>query len=177
MVHEVVELPKEHGALEFGDFVLSSGERSPYYLDVKKVVTNPVALQRIGAIIAGAHEFDVVAGVAVGGIPLAVAVALAKQRPFAIVRKEEKGHGKAGRIIGDVGGRRVLLVEDVTTSGGSALDGVRALRAAGGTVELAVTGVDREAGAAARLAKEGVRLEALARASEILRAVEENSNR
>lgn len=177
MVKEIVELLKKHGALEFGEFVLSSGEKSRYYLDVKKVVTDPAALRRIGEIIAGAYEFDVVAGVAVGGIPLAVAVSLEKQRPFVIVRKEEKGHGKAGRIIGDVEGRRVLLVEDVTTSGGSALEAVRALRAAGGIVDLAVTVVDREAGAAARLEKEGVRLDALARASEILTAAEENSNR
>jgi len=75
-----------------------------------------------------------------------------------------------------VEGRRVLLVEDVTTSGSSALQGIRALREAGGVVDTAVAVVDREAGAKEGLAREGVRLEALAKASEILRAGMENSN-
>jgi len=80
-------------------------------------------------------------------------------------------------IIGDVERKRVLLVEDVTTSGSSALMGIRALREAGGIVDCVVTVVDREAGAERNLEREGVRLEALAKASEILGAGKENSNR
>ncbi len=176
MVNEIVQLLLSYKALEFGDFTLASGEKSSYYLDIKRVVTEPEALRRIAAVISRRYNFDVVAGVAVGGVPLAVAVSLTSKKPFAIVRSEEKGHGKSGRIIGNVEGRRVLLVEDVTTSGSSALQGIRALREAGGVVDTAVAVVDREAGAKEGLAREGVRLEALAKASEILRAGMENSN-
>jgi orotate phosphoribosyltransferase len=177
MVNEIVQLLNRYGALEFGDFVLASGEKSTYYLDIKKVVTRPEALERIAALISRTHDFEVVAGVAVGGVPLAVAVSLASGKPFAIVRNQEKGHGKHGMIIGDVERKRVLLVEDVTTSGSSALMGIRALREAGGIVDCVVTVVDREAGAERNLEREGVRLEALAKASEILGAGKENSNR
>jgi len=97
--------------------------KSSYYLDIKKVVTRPEALQGIAAVISRMYDFEVVAGVAVGGVPLAVAVSLTSGKPFAIVRSQEKGHGKPGMVIGDVRGRRVLLVEDVTTSGGSAASG------------------------------------------------------
>ena len=109
-----------------------------------------------------------VAGVAVGAVPIAVAVSLASGRPYAIVRKEEKDHGKAGTIVGDVNGRNVLLVEDVTTSGGSALYGLAALRAAGAEVDRVVTVVDREAGAHEALAEKGASLFALVRVSELL---------
>ncbi|MDI6898682.1 MAG: orotate phosphoribosyltransferase [Methanolinea sp.] len=177
MVNEIVQLLLRYGALEFGEFVLASGEKSSYYLDIKKVVTRPEALQLIAALIARRFEFDTVAGVAVGGVPLAVAVSLESKKPFAIVRSLEKGHGKSGRVIGDVSGRRVLLVEDVTTSGGSAIQGIRALREAGGIIDTAVVVVDREAGAVESLGREGVRLEALAKASEILNAGRENSKR
>ncbi len=109
-----------------------------------------------------------VAGVAVGAVPIAVAVSLASGRPFAIIRKAEKDHGKAGTIIGEVSGRNVLLVEDVTTSGGSALYGLAALRAAGAHVDLVVTVVDREAGAHEALAEKGASLHALVRVSELM---------
>jgi len=106
--------------------------------------------------------------VAVGAVPIAVAVSLASGRPFAIIRKAEKDHGKAGTIIGEVSGRNVLLVEDVTTSGGSALYGLAALRAAGAHVDLVVTVVDREAGAHEALAEKGASLHALVRVSELM---------
>jgi orotate phosphoribosyltransferase len=145
-------------AIEFGDFTLASGAKSTYYIDVKTAVTNPDLLQAIATAVAGLEEFDVVAGVAVGGVSLAVATALAAKKPYAIIRSSEKGHGKKDIVIGHVRGRNVLLIEDVTTSGGSALYGIDALRAAGATVDRVVTVVDREQGAAAMLAGHGIRL-------------------
>ena len=106
------------------------GTKSPYYIDVKSAVTNPDLLSAIASEIAQTHKFDVVAGVAVGGVPLAVATALVTKKPYAIIRASEKGHGKKDLIIGNVREKDVLLVEDVTTSGGSALYGIDALRAA-----------------------------------------------
>ena len=147
---------------------LASGAKSNYYIDIKSATTNPRVLSAIGRAIADEFEFDMVAGVAVGAVPIAVAVSLASNRPFAIIRKEAKDHGKAGTIIGDVEGRTVLLVEDVTTSGGSALFGLSALRAAGASADRVVTVVDREMGAADLLRKENASLYALVRVSEVL---------
>ncbi|MDD4566292.1 Orotate phosphoribosyltransferase [Methanoculleus chikugoensis] len=168
MVNPIATLLLECGAIEFGEFVLASGARSSYYIDIKAATTNPAILREIGAAIAEGWEFEMVAGVAVGAVPIAVAVSLASGRPYAIVRKEEKAHGKAGTIIGNVAGKSVLLVEDVTTSGGSALYGLDALRAAGAHVDRVVTVVDREAGAREALAEKGASLLALVRVSELL---------
>ena len=168
MVNPIATLLLECGAIEFGEFVLASGARSSYYIDIKAATTNPTILAEIGKAIAEGWEFDMVAGVAVGAVPIAVAVSLASGRPYAIIRKEEKGHGKAGTIIGDVAGKNVLLVEDVTTSGGSALYGLDALRAAGAHVDRVVTVVDREAGAREAFAEKGAALLALVRVGELL---------
>ncbi|KAF5085590.1 MAG: orotate phosphoribosyltransferase [Methanoculleus horonobensis] len=168
MVNPIATLLLECGAIEFGEFVLASGARSSYYIDIKAATTNPAVLGEIGRAIAEEEEFEMVAGVAVGAIPIAVAVSLASGRPYAIIRKEAKDHGKAGTIIGNVAGKNVLLVEDVTTSGGSALYGLDALRAAGAHVDRVMTVVDREAGAREALAEKGASLLALVRVSELL---------
>jgi len=156
------------GAIEFGEFTLASGQKSPYYIDIKTAMTDPALLGEIARAIATREPFEMVAGVAVGGVPLAVATALVSGRRFAIVRSQVKDHGKANPVIGDVRGRQVLLVEDVTTSGGSALYGVDELRRAGARVDCVVTVVDREGGAEERLASRGVRLVPLVRAQELL---------
>jgi orotate phosphoribosyltransferase len=167
MVNKIRDLLINAGAIEFGEFTLASGASSKYYVDIKTASTNPQLLSAIAAEVAGRASFDAVAGVAVGGVPLAVAVALHSGKPFAIIRQAEKSHGKSGAIIGSVSGRRVLLVEDVTTSGGSALYGVRTLRQAGAVVDQVITVVDREEGASEAFRNEGIELLALVRASEI----------
>ena len=169
MVNRIADALISHGAVEYGHFVLASGATSSYYLDVKSAMTDPALLGLVCEEIARRFPSDIVAGVAVGGVPLAVGVSLSGNRPYAIIRSGEKGHGKSGRLIGDVKGRNVLLVEDVTTSGGSALYGVAVLRDAGATISVVVTVVDREQGATASLAYEKVTLHALVKASEITR--------
>jgi orotate phosphoribosyltransferase len=168
MVNTIAELLIRHKAIEFGDFTLASGKKSPYYVDIKTAVTNPDLLVAVVSAIAEQHKFDVVAGVAVGGVPLAVATSIITKKPYAIIRAEEKDHGKKEVIIGAVRDREVLLVEDVTTSGGSALYGITALRAAGARADRVVTVVDREQGAGAMLRQQGVHLLPLVKVSEIL---------
>jgi orotate phosphoribosyltransferase len=167
-VNTIADLLIKHKAIEFGEFTLASGKKSPYYVDVKSAVTNPDLLAAIASAIAHAHPFDVVAGVAVGGIPLAVATSIITKKPYAIIRAEEKSHGKKDVIIGTVKDTDVLLVEDVTTSGGSALYGINALRAAGARADRVVTVVDREQGAGEMLRQQGVRLLPLVKISDIL---------
>lgn len=164
----IAEMLLECGAIEFGDFTLTSGAKSPYYIDIKSATTRPEILREIGEEIARRHTFERVAGVELGAVPIAVAVSLASGRPFAIIRKEEKAHGKKGAIIGDVQGRHVLLVEDVTTSGGSAIYGVRVLRESGAEVDSVAVVVDRESGGTEAMNAIGVRLDPLVSVSEIV---------
>jgi orotate phosphoribosyltransferase len=169
MVNTLADMLVEYKAIEFGDFTLASGAKSTYYIDVKTAVTHPGLLSAVASAVAGSQDFDVIAGVAVGGVPLAVAISLAANKPYAIIRASEKDHGKKSLIIGNVKGKRVLLVEDVTTSGGSALYGINILRAAGASVDCVVTVVDREQGAEAMLTGHGIRLLPLVRVSELLK--------
>ncbi|HZD43511.1 MAG TPA: orotate phosphoribosyltransferase [Methanomicrobiales archaeon] len=168
MVKSMARLLKERGAVQYGDFILSSGEKSRYYIDIKSAITDASLLRRIGEEIAASYTFDVVAGVAVGGIPIAVAAALASGKPYVIIRREAKSHGKPDLIIGTVAGKDLLLVEDVTTSGGSALYGAKAIRDAGGKIDSVVTVVDREQGAEETLLREGIHLHSLVRARDLL---------
>ena len=169
MVNLIADLLIKYKAIETGDFTLASGAKSTYYIDVKTAVTHPDLLNAIAKHVAESHEFDVVAGVAVGGVPLAVATALAAKKPYAIIRAAEKNHGKKEMIIGYVRNKRVLLIEDVTTSGGSALYGIETLRTAGAQADHVVTVVDREQGAETLLSKQGIEFLPLVRVSELLK--------
>lgn len=168
MVNNIASLLKRYKAIEFGEFTLASGQKSTYYVDVKTAMTQPDLLAAVASSIATSFEFDIVAGVAVGGIPLAVATAIVTRKPYVIIRALEKNHGKKDVIIGNVHNMNVLLVEDVTTSGGSALYGINALRAAGARADRVVTVVDREQGAEAMLKGHGISLLPLVRVSELL---------
>jgi orotate phosphoribosyltransferase len=167
-MNAIADLLIRFKAIEFGDFTLASGAKSRYYADIKTAVTHPEFLEVIAREIANRYTFDVVAGVAVGGVPLAVAISLAAKKPFAIIRAEEKNHGKKSLIIGDVNGKEILLVEDVTTSGASALYGISVLRNAGAHADRVITVVDREQGAGETLKEHAIDLIALVRVSEIL---------
>ena len=170
MVTRIADLLLKFKAIEFGDFTLASGMKSSFYVDVKSAVTHPELLAEIASEVTKNHEFDVIAGVAVGGVPLAVAVSLASRKPYAIIRAAAKSHGKKDVIIGSVAGKKVLLIEDVTTSVGSALYGIDALRSAGAVADRVITVVDREQGAESSLVEHGIRLIPLVRISEIRKA-------
>ena len=163
---------KNCGAVKFGDFTLASGKKSKYYVDIKKASTDPATLKVIAeqaAALIGNEYVDMVGGVALGGVPLATAVSLTSGIPLLIVRKEEKGYGTGGRFIGDLSkGSRVILIEDVTTSGGSVKDAIAAIREAGGFVDAVITVVDREEGAQQGLATLGVKLIPLVGASDLI---------
>lgn len=117
-----------------------SGIRSPVYVDNRALIYHPAAWHSIvegfrSLIDAASVDFDVIAGVALGGVPHSSALAYLAHTPSVFVRKEEKAHGKGQRIEGGaVRNRRVLLVEDLITTGGSSLSAVDVLRAAGALV-------------------------------------------
>ncbi len=161
-------------ALLEGDFVLRSGKRSSWYLDKYRFETQPDLLRALGDQLAAAAlgaepEALRLAAPALGAVALAASASMASDLPFIIVRGEAKEYGTANRIEGPFErGELVCLVEDVVTSGGALADAVDAVRAAGLVVRHAVCVVDREEGGADALARLGVRLHSLYRASDLL---------
>jgi len=166
----LVDMLKETGAVKFGDFTLSSGRKSNYYVDKYVFETNPSCLEAIGERIAGlASGVQRLAGIEIGSIPLAAIASVKSGIPFVIVRKERKGYGTNKLIEGVYQkGDRVLVIEDVVTTAKGALGAVHALRDAGLIVDMVVCVVDREEGGRENLEKEGVRVAALVKASELL---------
>lgn len=165
----LVEAIIEAGALRFGEFELAHGGTSSYYVDKYRFETDPDALSAIAEAFADHVGERRLAGVALGAVPLVTATSLRTGRPYVIVRKRSKEYGTANRIEGTLEpGEEVVVLEDVATTGQSALDAVTALRAAGATVEEVLVVVDRDEGASERLAGAGVRLTALLTATDLL---------
>ena len=170
---ELGALIVERALLE-GDFVLRSGRRSSWYLDKYRFETDPDILRALGEALAGAVEECEpkairLAGPALGAVALAASAAMASGLPFIIVRGETKEYGTAKRIEGPFeSGELVCLLEDVVTSGGALADALSAVREEGLVVRNAVCVVDREEGGSDALARLGVRLRPLFRASELL---------
>ena len=177
----MIEMLVERAYLE-GDFVLRSGRHSKYYLDKYRFETVPELLEALGERIAAAvkeHEPDAVriAAPELGAVALAAAGSLASRLPFLIVRKQAKGYGTSNKLEGiSESGELVCLVEDVVTSGGAALQAVEAVREAGLVCRTAVCVVDREEGGSDELARHGVRLWPLFRASELQKVVKSAAN-
>ncbi len=150
-------------AVVHGDVVLSSGQRASWYIDLRRVLLDGHAAPLAGRVmleLTADLDYDAVGGLTLGADPVATAMlhaAAAQGRPLDafVVRKAEKAHGLQRRIEGpDVAGRRVLAVEDTSTTGNSVLTAVDALREAG--AEVAGVAVVVERGARARVTERGL---------------------
>lgn len=160
----------ESGAIKFGDFLLTSGKRSKYYVDIKDAATNPEILSLISKIFISRIGNHKIAGVELGAVPLLVATAVLKGLPYIIIRKERK-HGTGKLTIGEIThGEEIEIIEDVVTTGGSILKAVNYLRENGAIVNRAYCVVDREEGGKELLEANNVTLEPLIRISEIMPA-------
>lgn len=152
-------------AVKRGNFTLASGKKSGYYLDLKLAYTNPDVMKSIISIMKEMMpegRVNRIAGMELGAVPLAVALSLQTETPFAIIRKEKKGYGAAKRIEGRIDeGDNVLLVEDVATTGGSIASAVEAIRGAGGSCSNAIAVIDRLEGAKENLQKINISLASL----------------
>ncbi|WP_240189209.1 orotate phosphoribosyltransferase [Nakamurella flavida] len=157
MAELVRELAVVHGRV-----TLSSGREADYYVDLRRATLHHEAGPLIGALLrqlTADWAYDAVGGLTLGADPVATAIMHAPGRPIDafVVRKEAKAHGMQRRVEGpDVTGRRVLVVEDTTTTGASPLEAVRALREIGTEVVGVATIADRETGADAVIAAEGL---------------------
>jgi orotate phosphoribosyltransferase len=147
-----------------GEFTLRSGKKSNYYLDKYLFTTDPVILAELGKLFAAHVEPGInrLAGAELGGIPLVTAAALASGLPTLFIRNQKKDYGTAKQLEGVLQpGDRVLLVEDVCTTGGQILEAAKVIEAAGATVAKIVGTVDREEGARENIEKAGYRFAAL----------------
>ncbi|MEX2219009.1 MAG: orotate phosphoribosyltransferase [Phycisphaerales bacterium] len=159
-------------ALLRGTFTLRSGRTSSYYLDKYLFSTRPEVLrplaglfaQRIAAIRAKGEggRVDRLAGAELGGIPLVTAASLETGLPCVFVRVKKKEYGTAKQVEGQLlAGERVVIVEDVATTGGAALEAAEALRGAGAEVVAIIATIDRQEGARENVERAGIAFEAL----------------
>jgi orotate phosphoribosyltransferase len=164
----LLEIIKRKSLLtEGGPFKLASGETSDYYLDMKPTTFDPEGAALIAEIVVQMllddADIDSIGGLELGAVPIIAAVCAHSwhERPIKgfVVRKEKKGHGTDQKIDGNFRDHtKVVLIEDVTTKGGSVMQAVRAVRERGGTVKKIITIVDRLEGATQNLEKEGIEL-------------------
>ncbi len=170
---ELVAALRDADAVKFGEFELSHGGTSDYYVDKYLFETDPRCLRLIASAFADRVGDETLAGVALGAVPLVAVTAAETDTPYVVVRKAAKEYGTGNRIEGRLpDGERVVVLEDIATTGRSALDAVEALRDAGATVERVLVVVDREEGASELLADAGVALESLVTADDLLAAAE-----
>lgn len=152
-------------AIVWGRVTLASGREADYYVDLRRITLDTTAAPLVGRVmleLTADLEFDAVGGLTMGADPVAgamlhAAAAQGRRLDAFVVRKEGKSHGLQRRIEGpDVTGRRVLAVEDTSTTGGSVMTAVDALREAGAEVVGVAVIADRSTGAAERIAEAGL---------------------
>lgn len=165
----IVDLLLNSGSVRFGQFTLTSGRTSTVYIDVKRAWTDPGRLATLAEALAHrVGDAERLAGMELGAVPLVVATALQTGRPYLVIRKGVRDHGTRQRFEGEIpAGAKVLLIEDTSSTGGSALESIRIIREAGGVVTRALVVVDRGMGAIEQLQAAGVSLEPLVTLAEI----------
>ena len=176
----LIEIIKSRSVETGRTFTLASGRTSDFYCNLKPTMFDPEGAYLLGALIVdaiAADKPDLVGGLELGAVPLATAAAAigyAKGRPLQafIVRKQTKEHGTKSLVEGlkrgdTLKGKRIVILEDVTTTGGSSMKAIEAVRAEGGNVVKVLTMVDRQEGAADAFNAAGIPFAALITAAEL----------
>ena len=172
---EIAKILHKIDALKFGVFKLTSGKASPYYIDLRVVPSFPDAFRQICDFYSdyiinriGIENFDRIAGVPLAGIPFASQIAYNLKKPFLYVRKSIRHHGRQRRVEGIlISGDRVLLVDDLVTTGLNLKKAAESIRAEGGVVKEAVAFLDREEGGKEKLERSGIKVHTLLKISEM----------
>ncbi|MCO6439533.1 MAG: orotate phosphoribosyltransferase [Nitrococcus mobilis] len=149
-----IQFALEHGILRFGEFILKSGRRSPYFFNAGRFATGRALIQ-VGryyaqAIIGSGIGFDMLFGPAYKGIPLACATAIAlaehhgRDVPYAFDRKETKTHGEGGKVVGAPVHGRILMIDDVISAGTSVRESLALITASGASLAGVVIALDRQ---------------------------------
>jgi orotate phosphoribosyltransferase len=174
MKDDLIQILVRTGAIKFGAFTLASGKLSPYYIDLRLIPSYPEAFRKILGFYVnlakteiGLKNFDRIAGIPTAGIPFSAVLAFNLEKPFLYVRKEIKTHGRERRVEGLLmPGDRILLVDDLITTGTSLLGAADAVIAEGAVVKDALVLIDREEGGKQALSKLGIKLHYLLKISE-----------
>jgi len=165
----------EKKIIRFGDFTLASGKKSPYYIDLRLVPSYPIyyrkmikGLQNIIAEDVGLENFHSLVSVPTGGLVVAASLAIEIVKPIIYVRKEAKEHGTGKAVEGvTCQDMKLLMIEDVVTSGGSVINAIKSIKDEKMQVTDAYAIVDRMEGATEALQAEGVKLHSLLTIKEI----------
>lgn len=165
-VKEFATFLHQKGIIRFGDFTLASGKKSSYYVDLRIVPSFPHQFRRMIKHLqntiseeVGLDSFDAIASVPTGGLVIASALALETVKPLVYVRSQAKSYGTGKLVEGVVTeGMRILVVDDVATTGGSVINGIKELKKAGAVISDAYVIVNRLEGAREALEQENVKL-------------------
>ncbi|MGA2110960.1 MAG: orotidine-5'-phosphate decarboxylase [Anaerolineales bacterium] len=171
-IRQLADLLLDCGCVRFGQFTLKSGQQSPIYIDLRRLVSRPDHLARIARAylpILRSLSFQRLAGIPYAGLPIATAVALQGHWPMIYPRRETKDYGTRATIEGEfTPGETVAVLDDVATTGETKLEALERLHQAGLLVNDVVVLVDREQGAEAALRGQGVRLSSVARLTDLV---------
>jgi orotate phosphoribosyltransferase len=182
-VKEFATFLHQNGIIKFGDFTLSSGKKSTYYVDLRLVSSYPHQFRRMIKYLQnliseqiGFDNFDALASVPTGGLVVASSLAFEIVKPLVYVRTEAKSYGTGKMVEGVLKkGMKVLVVDDVATTGGSVVNGIKALKEAGAHVSDVYVIVNRLEGADNLLKKEGVTLHHILDIFEIVKILHGNN--
>ena len=182
-VKEFATFLHQNGVLKFGDFTLSSGKSSSYYVDLRLVSSFPhpfrkmiKSLQDLISKEIGFDNFDSFASVPTGGLVIASALAMETVKPLIYVRTKPKEHGTTKSIEGKIEtGMKVLMVDDVATTGGSMINSIKLLKEAGIVVTDAYVIMNRLEGADKMLESEGVKMHQLTDIIEMTKSLQESN--
>ncbi len=166
-----IELLKS-GCVKFGEFTLKSGLHSPIYIDLRRLVGYPGLLKRVAEeylVTLRGLNFDRMAGIPYAGLPIATAISLQGGYPLVYPRKETKTYGTRAEIEGVFSaGERVVLIDDLATTGGSKFEAIDLLNTVGLAVKDVLVLIDRQSGAAEDLAKSGYRMHSVFTLTQLL---------
>ena len=173
----------ENKIIQFGDFTLASGKKSSYYVDLRLVPSYPHDFRRMVKYLqneitndVGLDNFDSLVSVPTGGLVIASALAIETVKPLIYVRSKPKDYGTSKSVEGKIQeGMKVVMVDDVATTGGSVLNGIKSLKEANIKIEDAYVIVNRMEGADEALKEQGVTLHSLLNVLEITKALHEQN--